>query len=180
MTIPGQVTIQRTRIQLCRSQLSTVEIKAVAKKVLKNFRKVVIDWRKEYPEEELTPRPTNLDIFKDLMRLNPGEIYKKLELSHPEHHQYGLILKITAGSKGCISFLPAASFCERVNSVAKDVMTDARLLMKDDALEEMVFLRINREFMEYMRKKHNNLTRQQFGRTVVELEETDEEKEKQR
>lgn len=35
-----------------------------------------------------------------------------------------------------------------------------------------------REFMEYMRKKHNNLTRQQFGRTVVELEETDEEKDK--
>lgn len=66
-----------------RSQLSTVEIKAVAKKVLKNFRKVVIDWRKEYPEEELTPRPTNLDIFKDLMRLNPGKIYKKARIVRP-------------------------------------------------------------------------------------------------
>ena len=52
--------------------------------------------------------------------------------------------------------------------------------MKDNAVEKMLVLRINREFMEYMRKKHNNFTRQQFGRTVVELEETDEEKEKQR
>ena len=50
--------------------------------------------------------------------------------------------------------------------------------MKDDNLKKMVVLRINREFMEYMRKKHNNLTRQQFGKTVVELEETDEEKDK--
>ena len=42
----------------------------------------------------------------------------------------------------------------------------------------MVVLRINREFMEYMRKKHNNSTRQHSGRTLVELEETDEEKDK--
>ena len=89
-----------------------MEIKANAKKVLKNFRKVVNDWRKEYPEEGLTPRPANLAIFKDLMRLNPGKIYKKLELSDPEHQQYGLIPRMAAGSKGCISFLPAASFCE--------------------------------------------------------------------
>ena len=85
---------------------------------------------------------------------------------------------MTTGSEGCISFLSAASFCGRVDSVAKDVMADAHLLMKDDTLEKMVVLRINREFMEYMREKHNNLTRQQFGRTVVELEETDEEKDK--
>ena len=110
------------------------------------------------------------------MRLNPGKIYKKLELSDPERQQYGLIPKMAAGSKACTSFLPAASFCERVNSVAKDVMTDARLLMKDNALEKMVVLRINRKFMEYMCKKHNNLTHQQFGRTVIEVEETDEEK----
>ena len=161
-----------------RSQPSTVEIKAIAKKVLKKIRKVVIDWWKEYREEVLTPRPANLDICKDLMRLNPGKIYKKLELSDPEHQQYGLIPRMAAGSKGCISFLPAASFCERVNSVAKDVMTDVHLLMKDDALEKMVVLRNNREFMEYMRKNHNNLTRQQFGRTVVELEETGEKKDK--
>ena len=158
------------------SEVSTVAIKEIAKKVLKNFRKVVIDWRKEYSDKGLTPRPADLDVFKDLMCLNPGKIYKNLELSDPERKQYGLIPQMAAGSKGCISFLPAASFCERVNSAAKDVMTDAHLLMNDDALEMMVVLRINREFMEYMRKKHNNLTRQQFGKTVVELEDMDQEK----
>ena len=80
---------------------------------------------------------------------------------------------MAAWSKGCISFLPAASFCERVNSVAKDVMTDAHLLMGDVALEMMVVLRINRNFMEFMRNKHNKVSQQQFGRTVIELAESE-------
>ena len=114
----------------------------------KNFRKVKIDWRAEYPHANLTPKPGELDIFTDLMNLNPGEVYKKLESSDPERSKYGLIPRMASGSKGCISFLPAASFCERVNSVAKDVMTDAHLLMKDDdALKMMVVLRMNREFI---------------------------------
>ena len=70
---------------------------------------------------------------------------------------------MASGSKGCISFLPEASFCERVNSVSKDVTTDANLFMKDDALEMMVVLRMNREFMEFMRK-----TQQFISATVWE------------
>ena len=104
------------------------------------------------------------------MNLNPGEVYKKLESSDLERSKYGLIPRMASGSKGWISFLPAASFCERVNSVAKAVMTDAHLLMKHDALEMMVVLRMNREFMEFMRKKHNNLSLQQFGKTIVEID----------
>ena len=63
-------------------------------------------------------------------------------MSDSECQHYELIPKMAAGSKarGCIIFLLAASFCEQVNSVAKDVMKDAHLLMKDDALEKMVIL----------------------------------------
>ena len=116
------------------------------------------------------PEPGELDIFTDLMNLNPGEVYKKLESSDPERSKYGLIPHMASGSKGCISFLPAASFCERVNSVAKDVMTDAHLLMKHDALEMMVVLQMNHEFMEFMIKKHNNSSLQQYGKTIVEID----------
>ena len=133
-------------------EITDDEIVEIPKQVLKNFRKVKIDWRAEYPHAKLTPDPGKLDIFTDLMNLNPAEVYKKLESSDPERSKYGLIPRMTSGSKGCISFLPAAAFCERVNSVAKDVMTDAYLLMKDDALEMMVVLRMNRKFMEFTRK----------------------------
>ena len=36
----------------------------------------------------------------------------------------------------------------------------------------MVVLRMNREFMEFKRVKHNNLSLQQFGKTIVELMDT--------
>ena len=48
-------------------------------------------------------------------------------------------------------------------------MTDAHRLIKDDALEMMAVLRMNREFMEFM-KKRNNLFLQQFGKTIVEID----------
>ena len=76
---------------------------------------------------------------------------------------------MAVGSKGCIGFLPASSFCELCNSVAKDIMTDAHILMGEEALEMLVVLRMNRTFMEYMRKKYQSLTKQQFGMTLVEL-----------
>ena len=39
-------------------------------------------------------------------------------------------------------FFPVAYFCERVNSVAKDIMTDAPLFINDDAPKMMVVLLI--------------------------------------
>ena len=65
--------------------------------------------------------------------------------------------------------IPASSFCERINSIAKDVMTDGHTAMKQDSLEKLVVLRMNREFMQYMRKKYNHLSKQQFGQTLVQL-----------
>ena len=40
---------------------------------------------------------------------------------------------------------------------------------KQDSLEKLVALRMNREFMQYMRKKYNHLSKQQFGQTLVQL-----------
>ena len=80
------------------------------------------------------------------------------------------------GSKGCFSCPPASSFCERCNSVAKDVMTYAHTLMGKEALEMLVVLRMNRALMEDMRNKYQSLTKQQFGMTLVELVEKDQQR----
>jgi len=156
------------------------EIRDIAEKVLKNFRNVTVDWRTELPEAELPPPPTKLDIFKHIMHINPGKIYQRLEKEDTNGDKYGYIPKMAQGSKGCIGFLPAASFCERVNSVAKDVMTDAHVLMGEKSLDKLVVLRINRGLMQYMRLKYNGLTQQQFGQTVVELVEEKEKAKEQR
>jgi len=171
--------------------LSDGEVTAIAMAALKNWRRVKVDWGRYYPEhfpptvvepvavegsgaaaapapQPAAPAPPQaLDIFEDLMPLDPGRVYRDLVKSDPKQEKYGLIPQMAGGSKGCISFLPSQSFCERVNSIAKDVMTDAHTLMDDEELEMLVTLRMNRKFMEYMRGKYNHLSLQQFGKTLV-------------
>ena len=43
--------------------------RAEAKKVLKTWRKLEIDWRKEFPEAAFPPEPEALDTVNDLMNL---------------------------------------------------------------------------------------------------------------
>ena len=69
-----------------------------------------MDWRKDFPAAGLPPAPAVLDTFKDLMKLNPGKVYKQLEKNYKGRTKFGLIPAIASGSKGCLGFLPAASF----------------------------------------------------------------------
>ena len=40
-------------------------------------------------------------------------------------------------------------------------------MLKDDELEKLVLLRMNKKFMKFMRKNYANLSRQQFNTTDV-------------
>ena len=111
-----------------------------------------------------------LDIFNYLMFLNSGKIYRQLEKTTKDAKKYVLIPSMAMGLKDCVGFLPTASFCERCNSVAKEVMTDAYTLMGEEALEMLAVLQMNRVFMEHMRVK-SMLEKQQFGMPLVELDE---------
>ena len=55
------------------------------------------------------------------------------------------------------------------------MLTEGRTLLSDDELEMLVILRMNREFMEFMREHYadliTKLAKQHFGCTVVDPEE---------
>eukprot|EP00965_Chrysotila_dentata_P194822 6176609-Pleurochrysis_carterae.AAC.1 len=53
-------------------------------------------------------------------------------------------------------------------SCANVVMTDGNTLLKDDELEMLVLLRINRAFMREMRANYPKVCYQTFGQTVVD------------
>ena len=63
--------------------------------------------------------------------------------------------------------LAGLPFCERVLSCANDVITDGNTLLSDEEIEMLVVLRMNREFMKFMRENYNHLTSDHFGRTVI-------------
>jgi hypothetical protein len=57
-----------------------------------------------------------------------------------------------------------SSFCERLNSVAKDILTEERTLLDERELKMAAVLRINRAFVECMKEMHPDLV--QVGRGV--------------
>ncbi len=124
------------------------------------WRKLVVDWQSEFPEVKMG---TPVDLAYDLLHLNLGNIYKRLE-GMP---QYGHLPSMAAYSVGQLGCLNAESFCERCISAANLVLTEGNTLLGDEELEMLVVLRMNREFMEFMRERYNHLTKQQFARTVV-------------
>ena len=62
---------------------------------------------------------------------------------------------------------PSLSFCERVLSCANDVLTEGNTLLGDEELEMLIILRMNREFMVFMREHYSHLVKEPFGRTIV-------------
>ena len=58
-----------------------------------------MDWRKDSSAAGLPPAPAVLDTFKDLMKLNPGEVYKQLEKNDKGHTKFRLIPAMSSGSK---------------------------------------------------------------------------------
>ena len=58
--------------------------------------------------------------------------------------------------------LNTESFCERVLSCLKLVVSDLHVRVKSDEIRMLVMLRMNREFMEYMRSTYPNTLLSEF------------------
>ena len=70
--------------------------------------------------------------------------------------------------KGKIGALNAESLAERVDSIAKLIMTDEITLLTDNLLKNLVNLQMNAEFMKHMREHYSAhfKVEQPFGMTV--------------
>ena len=87
-------------------------------------------------------------LHRVLIWLPIGKLYHKLADQPPLNGQqqplYGHMVHL---AKNHIGQDQAESVCERVLSVANQVMTDGNTLLDDQELRQIVVLRMNREFM---------------------------------
>ena len=83
--------------------------------------------------------------------------------------KFGYLPAMVTTSKGSIgSLMPvAASFCERVNSAANICVTKGNTLLSDIEVDMVVVLRMNREFMKFMRLNYPNASRQKFNMAAI-------------
>ena len=129
----------------------------------KAWRKLRVDWRKECPElAKKKEEEEELDLVADLMPLNVGPLYAKL--AKDERVRFGYIPQMAAATIGALN---AESFCERVLRCAGHVLTEGNTLLGDEELEMLVVLRMNRNFMRFMREKYGDVVKQPYGKTVV-------------
>ena len=144
-----------------------------------------MEWKSTF--SELAGRD-KLDLVADLMPLNVGLLYRELEDVDSDRrtygrralstyqlsarrrvlHRYGWIPTMASSSYGQIGALNAESFCERVLRCAGHVLTEGNTLLDDAELQMHVVLRMNRKFMEFMRKNYQDELKEAFGKTIVE------------
>ena len=96
--------------------------------------------------------------------------------------KFGHLPKMALASKGMIASLMAASFCERINSCANIVVTKDNSLLSDEAeIDKVVTLRMNRDFMEYMRTYYPEVIKSvhpKYG-TVINADDVRQQREKE-
>ena len=128
--------------------------------MLRFVKRYKVDWEDMYPalkkRREAEGRDKEpLDLTEDLMRLDVGKLYNEVVRQDQGRRTYGYIPLMASCSTGQLGALSAESYCERIISCANNVMTDGNTLLSDAELEQVVVLRMNCEFMQFMRnQKH--------------------------
>ncbi len=100
------------------------------------------------------PAPVQYDVMADLLHANMFKAYsdilrsESLRLKKGLSAKFGYLPMMAVASLGALN---AESFCERVLSCVKLVVSDLHVRLKAEEIRMLVMLRMNREFMEYMR-----------------------------
>ena len=82
----------------------------------------------------------------------------KQMIQENKKNKFQLLLLIATISRGSIETFLVSSFCERINSAGNLVMTDGNTMLGDEELNMMATLRMNRDFMKFMRNKFGNIS----------------------
>jgi hypothetical protein len=107
---------------------------------------------KIYPS--LNDRGINLSIIDDFMALDLKPMIDDIKKEN-KAGKFGYLPLMMGCSVGQLGALNAESFAERVNSAAKLLVDNKNTALADNLIDQLVVLRINRSFMEFMRShKH--------------------------
>lgn len=120
-----------------------------------------IEWFVEFPElqkkkdddgELLLQSVEDMDPIDDMLTLDMLPMYARLMKDKDAFESYGFLPHLAMCYVGGNL---ASSFCERVNSAAKAIMTHDRTVLEHEHLEMLTVLRINRDFIYHCRHHHS-------------------------
>ena len=100
------------------------------------------------------------------------EVFMKAD---PAKKIFGYIPKIALASRGSMGSPHSSSFCERVMSEGNLSVTKGNTRLDSSEVEMLVVLRMNRDFMNFMRTHYADVPRQHFKMTIITPHENAEE-----
>ena len=119
---------------------------------MKKWKQYQPDYKKLFPG--IIKTNENLDLIDDLLVLDMKPILEDI-ISKNKDGQYGYIPLMMSCSSGQLGALNAESFAERINSAAKILVTNRRTRLSDEMIDMLVMLRMNRDFMKWVRENKN-------------------------
>ena len=88
----------------------------------------------------------------------------------PNRALFGYLPKMATTCEGSIGALLSASFCERINSCANQIVTTGNTSLGDDLVDKTVVLRMNKIFMKFMHLEYPTILKQRlstFGTVIT-------------
>lgn len=129
-----------------------------------------IDWRLLSVELGLgLELPANRALTPlDLWHADMGKVLKRVFFDADKTRTlFGYLPLMATSSRGSIAANTAVSFCERINSAANLTLTKTNSVLSPEEINMMTVLRVNRGYMEYMRKEHPKAVAQHMNMTVI-------------
>jgi len=147
--------------EAAQAQIDALEAKQEFKRVIKKWYKWTPDWKKLFPEKKFPSRTNEAgveicepDPFEDLIDIDMTHLMQHIEQHNSDNANVFGYLPLMCRLSPCqLGALNAQSFVERMNSCAKLVMGEKRTRLRHDLIDKLVVLRMNRNFVDYCRKK---------------------------
>jgi len=135
----------------------TINLTEEFEKALKNYRAVALNikWKefaavKQYLKDEMLP-PTHILTWREKWVVDMGPVLKIYFIEKDlDRALFGHIPIMATTCKGSIGGLLLASFCERINSCANQIVTAGNTSLGDDLVDETTVLRMDKNFMQFM------------------------------
>ena len=108
------------------------------------------------PQYDLMDDLLHADMFKVLSDMVRSE---SLLIQRGKAAKFGYLPMMSVATLGALN---AESFCERVLSCVKLVVSDLHVRLKAEEIHMLVMLRMNRNFMEYMRSSYPDTPLSEF------------------
>lgn len=128
-----------------------------------------LPWRKMYPDKWKKNQDGEMSSPKfpiDFWDVDMKPVFESLnQENRREKPPFGYLPTMAIASKGSIGALLASSFCERINSAANQVVTSGNTFLGPDEINMLVTLRMNRDFMAFMRKHYGTVPNNVSGAT---------------